>query len=171
MVRTTEPIGAATGQGAGIVGKGSETADGPGPDVMAADTLDGNKIICTEGDEVGKVKEIMLDVQSGRIAYVVMSSGGFLGIGDKLMAIPWSALTLDTDRKCFLLPMTAERIKNAPGFDKDHWPSMADMTWATGLHEYYERDPYWDRDRLDREIYGSDPLDPLDPDAPGRRGL
>ncbi|OXH87416.1 photosystem reaction center subunit H, partial [Burkholderia multivorans] len=69
-----------------IVGKGAATADGPGPDVMAADTLEGNKVYTTDGDDVGKIKDIMLDVRSGRVAYAVLSSGGLLGIGDKLLA-------------------------------------------------------------------------------------
>lgn len=140
------------GTGARIVGKGSATADGPGPNVMAASTLDGNKVLSTDGDDVGKIKDIMLDVRSGRIAYVVLSSGGFLGIGDKPLAIPWSALTLDTGRKCFVLSISSERVKNAPGFDKEHWPSMADQTWATSVHQYYGIEPYWsdDGDARDR---------------------
>lgn len=140
---STSTTGVSQSQGARIVGKGPETAAGPGPDVMAASTLDGDKILSTDGEEIGKVKEIMLDVQAGRIAYVVMSCGGFLGIGDKLLAIPWSALTLDTDRKCFLLSVTSESVKNAPGFDKDHWPAMADVAWASELHDYYRTSPYW----------------------------
>jgi len=134
------------GQGARIVGKGRETAEGPGPDVMAASTLDSDRVLSSDGEEVGKIKDIMLDVQGGRIAYAVMSSGGFLGIRDKLMAIPWSALTLDTNRKCFVLAMSSDRVKNAPGFDKDHWPAMADRTWASSVHQYYGREPYWDVD-------------------------
>jgi hypothetical protein len=86
---------------------------------MAAATLDGDKVLSSEGDDIGKIKDIMLDVRSGRIAYAVLSSGGFLGIGDMLLAIPWHALTLDTERKCFQLAMSSERVKNAPGFDKD----------------------------------------------------
>jgi hypothetical protein len=113
---------------------------------MAADTLDGDKVLSADGDDIGKIKDIMLDVRSGRIAYAVLSSGGFLGIGDKLLAIPWSALTLDADRECFLLDMPTESVKNAPGFDKDHWPSMADSTWATSIHQYYGREPYWGRE-------------------------
>jgi sporulation protein YlmC with PRC-barrel domain len=132
----------ASGTGAQIVG--NTMADGPGPFVMAAATLDGNKVFTSDGEHVGKITEIMLDVRGGRIAYAVLSSGGFLGMGDSLHAIPWGALTLDTDEKCFhLLDMTADRIKNAPGFDKDHWPSMADVTWGSELHRYYNRDPYW----------------------------
>ena len=95
---------------------------------MSASTLEGNNVFNRADEELGEVKEIMLDVPSGRIAYAVMSAGGFLGIGDKLFAIPWSALTLDTEEKRFILDVSKDRLKNAPGFDKDHWPSMADTT-------------------------------------------
>jgi sporulation protein YlmC with PRC-barrel domain len=64
-----------------IVGKGATTAIGPGPEVMAASSLNGNNVISADGDDVGKIKEIVLDVRSGRIAYAVLSSGGFLGMG------------------------------------------------------------------------------------------
>lgn len=158
--------------GARIVGKGNESAVGPGPDVMAASTFEGDKILSTDGDEVGKVKEIMLDVKGGRLAYVVMSSGGFLGIGDKLLAVPWSALTVDTTRKCFLLALSSERVKNAPGFDKDHWPSMADRTWATSIHQHFGREPYWHGLGTDDEYErtagaGAEDLDPDAPEAGG----
>ncbi|APR39728.1 PRC-barrel domain-containing protein [Paraburkholderia sp. SOS3] len=132
--------------GANIVGSGRDMANGPGPEVMAAATLDGDRVISSDGHDIGKLKDIMLDVRSGRVAYAVLSTGGFLGIGDKLMAIPWGALTLDTDRTCFVLSLTAERVKNAPGFDRNHWPSMADETWATSIHQYYGREPYWGSD-------------------------
>jgi sporulation protein YlmC with PRC-barrel domain len=132
-------------QGAAIVGSHRDTVTpaGPGPEVMAATTLDGDRVLSADGDDIGKLKDIMLDVRSGRIAYAVLSTGGFLGIGDKLLAIPWSALTLDVDRQCFLLAMSSARVKNAPGFDKAHWPSMADATWASSVHQYYGREPYW----------------------------
>jgi sporulation protein YlmC with PRC-barrel domain len=129
--------------GARIVGKGESTAAGPGPAIMAASTLDSDRVLGSDNQEIGKIKEIMLDVEGGRIAYAVMSSGGFLGIGDKLFAIPWGALTLDTSRKCFLLNVPSEQVKDAPGFNKDQWPSMADLGWATTVHEYYGADPYW----------------------------
>jgi sporulation protein YlmC with PRC-barrel domain len=156
MANTISSSGMASDdQGARIVGKGRETAAGPGPDVMAASTLDSDRVLSSDGEEVGKIKDIMLDVQGGRIAYAVMSSGGFLGIGDKLMAIPWSALTLDTNRKCFLLSMSSDRVKNAPGFDKDHWPSMADRTWASSVHQYFGREPYWDDTALPSRDLGT----------------
>ena len=134
---TAEPIG-----GARIIG--GERGEGPGPYVMAADTLEGDDVVNAQGEKLGDIKSIMIDVPSGRVAYAVLSSGGFLGIGDKLFAIPWSALTLDADNKCFILNIDKERLKNAPGFDKDHWPSMADQRWATEVHSYYQRRPYWE---------------------------
>ena len=127
-----------------IVGKGAATADGPGPDVMAASTIDGNTVVSSDGDDVGSIKEIMLDVRAGRVAYAVLSSGGFLGMGNKLLAIPWSALTLDTDNKCFRLAATSDQVRNSPGFDKDSWPSMVDRQWASSVHQHYGREPYWE---------------------------
>jgi sporulation protein YlmC with PRC-barrel domain len=136
---TNRPSTSATG--AAIVGSG--TGEGPGPNVMAADTLKGNMLFTSDGEDIGKISEIMLDVRGGRIAYAVLASGGFLGMGEKLYAIPWSALTLDTDVKCFRLDVTADRVKNAPCFDKDHWPAMGDPQWGSSLHDYYNRQPYW----------------------------
>jgi sporulation protein YlmC with PRC-barrel domain len=122
---------------------GGEPGEGPGPEVMAADTLEGDDVVNAQGEDLGEIKDIMIDVQSGRVAYAVLSSGGFLGVGDKLFAIPWSALKLDADRKCFVLDVDKEKLTNAPGFDKHHWPSMADQTWAQQVHDYYGQKTYW----------------------------
>ena len=127
-----------------IVGNYRSDSSGPGPEVMAADTLEGNDVKNLAGESVGEIEHIMLDVAGGRIAYAVMSFGGVLGIGEKLFAIPWSALTLDTEEKCFRLDTNKERLQEAPGFDRDHWPSMADETWARGIHNYYSSQPYWE---------------------------
>src|SRR5258707_5026264 len=107
--------------GADIVGGG--IGEGPGPDIMAAATLDGNKVITADGEHVGKISDIMLDVRNGRIAYAVLSEGGFLGMGSNLHAIPWRALTLDTGEKCFLIDITAQPLKDDSGFGTDHWPT------------------------------------------------
>jgi sporulation protein YlmC with PRC-barrel domain len=93
--------------------------------VMSASTLIGDKVVNEAGEDLGKVEEIMLHVPSGRIAYAVLSFGGFLGMGDKLFAIPWEALKLNEESKCFVLGVDKERLKNAPGFDKNNWPDMA----------------------------------------------
>lgn len=137
-----------TSQGARIVG-GEDNTSGPGPEIMAADTLEGDKVVNAQGDDLGTIEDVMIDVQRGRVAYAVMSCGGFLGMGDKLFAIPWNALTLDADRRCFVLDADRERFEEAPGFDKDHWPSMADNSWASQVHDFYGVRPYWsDASRL-----------------------
>jgi len=130
-------------RGAAIINTVADS-NGPGPEVMAADTLEGDEVINREGEKLGEIQHIMLDVPNGRIAYAVLSSGGFLGMGDKLFAIPWTALTLDADRKCFILDVDRNRLEAAPGFDKSSWPQMADLTWATSVHQYYGQRPYWD---------------------------
>src|SRR5438105_7274220 len=86
-----------TAGGAAIVGSERRSSDGPGPEVMDADTLIGDAVVNSSGEDLGKIEAIMLDVTSGRIAYAVLSFGGFLGMGSKYFAIPWAALTLDTD--------------------------------------------------------------------------
>ena len=74
----------------------ADSSRGPGPRLMGADTLIGNDVYNTRDEDLGDIKEIMLDTQSGRVAYAVLSYGGFLGMGEKLFAVPWSALRLDT---------------------------------------------------------------------------
>lgn len=119
------------------------TGRGPGPDVMAARTLAGDRVLTIEGDDIGKVANIMLDVRAGRVAYAVVASGGIRGLGGKLLAVPWNMLVLDVERKCFVLPVATELVRDAPGFDPDYWPAMADPDWARALHAYYGSAPYW----------------------------
>ena len=117
---------------------------GPGPQVMTADTLTGDKVVNEEGETLGEISDIMIDVPTGRVAYAVLSVGGLLGVGEKLFAIPWRALQLDTEHKRFVLAVAKDKLETAPGFDKDHWPSMADETWANEVHSYYGSQPYWE---------------------------
>jgi len=131
-------------QGARII-ESNPNYSGPGPDIMSADSLQGDSVVNTLGESLGKIEDIMIDVRSGQIAYAVLSFGGIMGIGDKLFAVPWQALTLDADRECFVLDVEQERLKNAPGFDKDHWPAMADPTFASDIYSYYNRRPYWEQ--------------------------
>lgn len=119
--------------------------NGPGPQLMGADTLFGNDVYNHDNEDIGDIKEIMLDVSTGSIEYAVLSFGSFMGMGEKLFAVPWSALKLDTENKRFLLNVDKNRLKNAPGFDKDSWPDFADKTLATDLHSYYGTTPYANR--------------------------
>jgi sporulation protein YlmC with PRC-barrel domain len=115
----------------------SSSSGGPGPTLMGADTLMGNEVYNHKDEDLGDIKEIMLDMRTGRVSYAVLSFGGFLGMGEKLFAVPWNALTLDTKHQRFVLNVEKERLKQAPGFDKDKWPNMADQAWAKEIHAYY----------------------------------
>lgn len=112
--------------------------------VLAAGTLTGDRVRSPAGDDIGSIQEIMLDVERGRIAYAVVSFGGFLGIGDKLFAVPWSALRIDRGEHEFILDVNRQILENAPGFDKLHWPDMADPAFSRAVHEHYGRTPYWE---------------------------
>ena len=115
---------------------------GPGPALMGADTLIGESVVNAQGLSLGDIKEIMLDMRSGEVAYAVLAFGGFLGLGEKLFAVPWQAMQLDTANKCFVLDVDKERLKTAPGFNsacvagherRRHGP--------TQIHTFYGTDP------------------------------
>lgn len=110
---------------------------------LSASTLIGDDVINRRNETVGSLKDIMLDIETGHVAYAVLSCGGFLGIGDKLFAVPWNALELDADRHALIFDVDKERLSQAQGFDKDNWPDMADRTWGADIHEFYGTRPYW----------------------------
>jgi len=112
--------------------------------VLSANTLAGDSVRNAAGEDLGTIDEIMIDIPSGRVAYAVLSFGGFLGMGDKLFAVPWSALKVDEDEKCFILNIDKRTVEEAPGFDKDNWPDMSDTAWGTEISSYYRVRPYWE---------------------------
>lgn len=115
--------------------------------LLSSSSMMGTSVINKAGDDLGDIKDIMIDPSSGSIAYVVVSFGGFLGIGDKYFAIPMEAFQIDRDREEFVLDVDKEKMKNAPGFDKDNWPSTADRQFLTDVHSHYGYKPYWERER------------------------
>ena len=135
-----------------------DSQKGPGPALMGADTLLGNDVYNLGNEKLGTIKEFMIEMSTGRITYAVLSYGGFLGLGDRLFAVPWQALKLDTTNHRFTLNVAKEALKDAPGFDKDHWPSMADPAWATGVHQFYGT-PYG-QDRSADTLRAREPRDP-----------
>jgi hypothetical protein len=104
---------------------------------MGANTLSGTDVYNQKDEYLGDIKEIMLNMRTGKISYAVLSNGGILSLGEKLFAVPWEALKLDTENKRFALNVDKDRLESAPGFDKDHWPDMADTTWAQGVNSFY----------------------------------
>jgi sporulation protein YlmC with PRC-barrel domain len=114
------------------------------PTALSASTITGDKVRNADGDDLGHLEEIVIDLEGGRVSYAVLASGGFLGLGDKFFAIPWDLLTVDTDNKELVLDVSKETIQNAPGFDKDNWPDTTDRSWIVDVYRYYGREPYWD---------------------------
>jgi sporulation protein YlmC with PRC-barrel domain len=105
--------------------------------ILAARTITGDPVRNRAGDHLGKIEDIMLDTVSGRIAYAVLSFGGFMGIGDKLFAVPWRLLRIDTAEHEFVLDIDKRRLESAPGFDKHNWPDMAQPEFAEPVHRFY----------------------------------
>lgn len=111
--------------------------------VYRCSKLCGYDVTNPQGESLGKIEDFVLDLDTGTVAYAVLSFGGFLGIGDKYFAIPWQAFSYDTDKGECILNVEKERLQNAPGFDKDNWPDMASWEWGRSIYEYYNIEPYW----------------------------
>jgi len=108
------------------------------PKVLSATSLIGNKVVNRSGEELGSIKELMIDLDEGQVAYAVLSFGGVMGVGDKLFAIPWEAMDLDTVQHAFILNVAKEALENAPGFDKDNWPdnTQYEAKWLLDVYEH-----------------------------------
>jgi sporulation protein YlmC with PRC-barrel domain len=112
-------------------------------EVSRASKIIGTDVKNSQGEDLGDIKDLVLDPMSGRLSYVVVSYGGLLGMGDKLFAIPWSAVRWSTDKDYFVLNMDKEALKNAPGFDEDHWP-VSGAQWQQQrqeLNRFYRVNP------------------------------
>jgi sporulation protein YlmC with PRC-barrel domain len=94
--------------------------DRDNPDFLSADSIKKDKVVNDAGDNIGMIEELMIDLENGRVAYAVLSFGGFLGMGDKLFAIPWQALSMRLHEHAFTLNVPKDVLQNAQGFDKDN---------------------------------------------------
>lgn len=108
-----------------------------------ASDLIGKDVTNTADEDLGDLKDIVVDADSGRILYGVVDFGGFLGIGNKLFAVPWGAINLSADYKELVINVNKERLKQAEGFNEDQWPEFANEQWAGRTHEFYGQEPYW----------------------------
>ncbi|HEV8515322.1 MAG TPA: PRC-barrel domain-containing protein [Cyclobacteriaceae bacterium] len=103
--------------------------------ILTASSIIGDNVENKLGESIGKIKDIMLNTQDGRIQYLVIEFGGFIGFGEKLFAIPFSAVKLNVKNEDFVLNIDKAFLEKAPGFDKDHWPE-------TNSH-YFDVNSYW----------------------------
>lgn len=104
---------------------------------LSSSSLTGNSVRNADGEDLGKIEDFMLDTSTGEVSYAVLSFGGFLGIGNKLFAVPMQAMRLDPENEAFVIDETKERLEHAPGFDKNHWPNSADDKWHNDVRTYY----------------------------------
>lgn len=111
--------------------------------ILSAGSLASDPVRNAAGEQIGDVKDLMIDLAAGRVAYVVVSYGGFMGLGDKLFAIPWQAVRVDQESQSVIVDVDEEKLKAAPGFDKDHWPDFTSPAWLEEVNTYYGVESDW----------------------------
>ena len=111
---------------------------------VKASSFIGTSVVNPKGESLGDIKEVVIDPRTGKVAYAVVSFGGFLGMGEKLFAIPFSSFEYNVTKNQYVLDISKERLKAVPGFDPDKWPAMSQEKWNRDVHKYYERSPYWE---------------------------
>jgi sporulation protein YlmC with PRC-barrel domain len=117
------------------------------PDFLPADTIKREKVVSIAGENLGKIEELIIDLQAGRVAYAVLSFGEFSGMNGKFFAIPWQALQAKFQEHAFLLNIPKYTLEKAEGFDKDNWP-VTTYEWLSTVYSYYGYQPYWQTPRL-----------------------
>ena len=100
---------------------------------LTASSIIGDKVHNEKGEHMGKIEDIMIDLSTGKIEYVVIEFGGFLTIGTKYFAIPFNLLKVDPDQNLFRFNQPREILEKAPGFDMSHWPET----------NFHEEETYW----------------------------
>lgn len=103
---------------------------------LTASSIIGDKVCNRQDEKLGDIKDIMIDLSDGKIEYLVIEFGGFLGIGEKYFAVPFRLFEVDADKEMFIIDLKRDDLERAPGFDKDHWPE-------TNSHELQESYTYW----------------------------
>ncbi len=115
----------------------------PIPRVVSASSLTKNKVTNMKGEDLGRIDDVMVDLETGRIAFAILSTGGFLGRESRLLAIPWEALTLSLHDKKFVLNVTRDTLAQAPGFTKNNPPDSSNLGWLVEIYRFYGYEPYW----------------------------
>ncbi|MBP2296712.1 PRC-barrel domain-containing protein [Azospirillum rugosum] len=116
------------------------------PRVVAADDLAKAKLHSPNGEEMGSISELVVDPDTGRVAYAVVELGGFLGLGQRNFPVPWTLVQATQNGDGYVLNVPKDRLTAAPQFTNSNRPDMSDRQWAMALHTYYGVQPYWIRD-------------------------
>lgn len=105
--------------------------------MLSSSTLTGDDVVDTAGEKLGTLKDIMIDIRGGTVAYAVLARGGFGGMGVKLFAVPWRMLQVDGDNHRLVLDVDPEVLEDSPGFDPDNWPSFTDEEWRRDVDSHF----------------------------------
>ena len=124
-------------KGPEIGATGSKPAEGQRINAFMVGKIIGSKVINGKGETLGKIEDLVVDIDTGTIMYAVLDSGGFLGIGSKLFPVPWESLAALPSEGIFFLNQSKEQMEKAPAFEKDNLPNMRDMRWGEGIFKHY----------------------------------
>jgi len=151
----------------GAGGIAGETAEGRQINAFMVEKIIGSKVINFKGETLGKIENLVVDIDTGRIVYAVLESGGFLGIGDKLLPVPWASLAALPSEGIFFLNQSKEQMEKAPAFDRKNVPNMGEARWGANVFKYYGAPPVYVQERplgydyYDYDRYGSNyPISP-----------
>jgi sporulation protein YlmC with PRC-barrel domain len=115
--------------------------------IVRASKIIGETVVNRQSENVGKIHEVVIDAKKNRVAYMVLSFGGFLGMGTKLFAIPWDAFSFSATENKLILNVDKEKLKLAPGFEEsDNWPDFSDTVWGESIYKFYDYTPPWKLD-------------------------
>jgi sporulation protein YlmC with PRC-barrel domain len=112
----------------------------PHHQLVSSEDVEGTEVYDGQGKHIGEVDHLMIDKLSGRVAYAVISFGGFLGMGEGHHPVPWNALKYDTSLGGFRTSITEQQLRDAPEFSDDSW---GDRNWETRTHQNYKVPTYW----------------------------
>jgi len=111
--------------------------------LISTGKVQGTPVYNTQGESLGEVEDVMIDKRSGKIAYAVMSFGGFLGLGSDYHPLPWNTLKYDTRQGGYIVGLTKQQLEAAPRFSRDDNPAWGNRTFEQSIHDYYRAPPYW----------------------------
>jgi hypothetical protein len=111
--------------------------------LIGSDKVEGTNVYRSNGDKVGQIERVMIDKNSGKVAYAVMSFGGFMGIGEDYYPLPWSLLTYNTQLEGYEVNVSEQQLTGAPKYSKHESWDWGDRSRGQRIHEYYNVPPYW----------------------------
>ena len=107
--------------------------------LIAASKVNGTHVYNSQGESLGSIYDVMIDKQSGQVAYAVMSFGGFLGIGEEYHPLPWSVLTYDTALAGYVVNLDKESLEGAPRYTESELGRWDDPAYTRGIDDYYAK--------------------------------